>query len=273
MEFQSFQSDPQAALMGLALDLIVTVLLYGAGPVLFVKIRKSPVTLRFFRNFCVLYTIFIYLLFSALYLLSGISGVPNMAASVIWGVVFYRVCRKKLRKKEADCKPEAALEAPGQRAESAAQEPRQIVEVYRSKFRMPGQTQGSVRKMGRRIRLAAVGLCAALVASVGVNVYLSYQLQDRSAALRQAESEASSYSQRADSMRERYLEEKARADEAQEKANFLSSRIGMIVEGSPYYHSYSCEVFQNADAFWAHNVEYCRSLGYTKCPQCGWSLD
>lgn len=266
MEFQSFQSDPQAALMGLALDLIVTVFLYGAGPSMFVKIRKSPVTLRFFRNFCVLYTIFIYLLFSALYLLSGISGVPNMAAAVIWGVVFYRFCRKKLRKKEVDCKPNAALEA-------AAQEPRQIVEVYRSKFRMPVQEQDSAQRMGRWIRLAAVGLCAALVVSVGVNVYLLYLVQDRSAALLQAESEASSYSQRADSMRERYLEEKARADEAQDKANFLSSRIGMIVEGSPYYHSYSCEVFQNADAFWAHNVEYCRSLGYTKCPQCGWSLD
>lgn len=52
------------------------------------------------------------------------------------------------------------------------------------------------------------------------------------------------------------------------KANFLMNNIGLIVEGSPYYHTYDCEVFQDSSVYLAHNVEYCRYLGYTKCSAC-----
>lgn len=51
-------------------------------------------------------------------------------------------------------------------------------------------------------------------------------------------------------------------------AIFLYTRIGFIVNGSKYYHNYECSVFQSADEFWAHNIEYCEHLGYSKCPIC-----
>ena len=50
--------------------------------------------------------------------------------------------------------------------------------------------------------------------------------------------------------------------------NFLCGNIGFIVDGSKYYHNYNCKMFQAADSFWAHNIEYCRYLGYSKCPVC-----
>lgn len=51
-------------------------------------------------------------------------------------------------------------------------------------------------------------------------------------------------------------------------ATFLYNNIGFIVEGSNRYHNYDCPVFQGADEYWAHNIEYCEYLGYSKCGNC-----
>lgn len=51
-------------------------------------------------------------------------------------------------------------------------------------------------------------------------------------------------------------------------ALFLYNNIGFIVSGSSYYHNYECPVFQAADEYTAHNIEYCRYLGYGACPVC-----
>ena len=51
-------------------------------------------------------------------------------------------------------------------------------------------------------------------------------------------------------------------------AFFLYNKIGFIVRNSNRYHSYECPIFQEADEYWAHNVEYCEYLGYAKCGNC-----
>lgn len=51
-------------------------------------------------------------------------------------------------------------------------------------------------------------------------------------------------------------------------ALFLYNNIGFIVNGSSYYHNYECPVFQAASEYWAHNIEYCQSIGYRACPVC-----
>ena len=51
-------------------------------------------------------------------------------------------------------------------------------------------------------------------------------------------------------------------------AIFLYNNIGFIVNGSSYYHNYECPVFQAASEYWAHNIEYCQSIGYSACPVC-----
>ena len=51
-------------------------------------------------------------------------------------------------------------------------------------------------------------------------------------------------------------------------AIFLYNNIGFIVNGSSYYHNYECPVFQAASEYWAHNIEYCQSIGYRACPVC-----
>lgn len=49
----------------------------------------------------------------------------------------------------------------------------------------------------------------------------------------------------------------------------LSNGIGFIVNGSEYYHTSDCSVYKHARTYQAHNIEYCKSLGYSKCPECG----
>lgn len=261
MNFEAYQSNPSSFFVQIILNVFLTALFYGAGPVLFSAIRKSPVSIRFYRNFCVLYTIFVYLLFSVLYLLAGISGVPNMTAAVIWGVIFYRVCRKKLQKKE-----------PEQKVDATAEEPRQIVEVYRSKFRMPDQ-QVNADKPGKRVKAVIAILSVALVFSLCINGYQAVCMQNKDIELEKLESDVSVYKVKTEQLQASYDDAKERADILQEKSDFLSNKIGLIVEGSSYYHTYSCQIFQRADTFWAHNVEYCEFIGYEKCPICGFVFD
>lgn len=49
---------------------------------------------------------------------------------------------------------------------------------------------------------------------------------------------------------------------------FMYDSIGFIVPGSRYCHRYDCPVFQDADSYWAHNIEYCAGQGYSKHAAC-----
>lgn len=49
---------------------------------------------------------------------------------------------------------------------------------------------------------------------------------------------------------------------------FYYNRIGFVVDGSSHFHSFDCEIFEEADTYWAHNIEFCKSIGYTECPYC-----
>lgn len=53
-----------------------------------------------------------------------------------------------------------------------------------------------------------------------------------------------------------------------ELTHFYYNKIGLIVNGSNRYHRFDCPIFQEADRFWAHNIEYCEDIGYSKCPDC-----
>lgn len=52
------------------------------------------------------------------------------------------------------------------------------------------------------------------------------------------------------------------------ESNFLNENIGFIVDESDYYHNFQCDEIKNAARYWAHNIEFCESLGYTPCPNC-----
>lgn len=56
--------------------------------------------------------------------------------------------------------------------------------------------------------------------------------------------------------------------EVNDDFTFYYYGIGLIVDGSSYYHSFDCPIFEEADEYWAHNIEFCQSIGYAECPVC-----
>lgn len=74
--------------------------------------------------------------------------------------------------------------------------------------------------------------------------------------------------EKAESLYSSLSEQHERLENFSIDAAFLYDSIGFIVEGSSYYHHYDCPVYQIADEYWAHNIEYCQYLGYSKCPYC-----
>ncbi len=53
------------------------------------------------------------------------------------------------------------------------------------------------------------------------------------------------------------------------KANFLDEHIAFVTNPyADYYHTYSCPTFQNADSYWAYNIEAAEANGYSPCPRC-----
>lgn len=56
---------------------------------------------------------------------------------------------------------------------------------------------------------------------------------------------------------------------AYRKANFLDEHIAFVTNPyADYYHTYSCPTFQNADSYWAYNIEAAETNGYSPCPRC-----
>lgn len=56
---------------------------------------------------------------------------------------------------------------------------------------------------------------------------------------------------------------------AYRKANFLDEHIAFVTNSyADYYHTYSCPTFQNADSYWAYNIEAAEANGYSPCPRC-----
>jgi uncharacterized protein YpmS len=138
----------------------------------------------------------------------------------------------------------------------AKAEPAPIIEVYRSNFKLPQEREKNAGKnyfkMGFFIMLAVL-VC---LSSAFVWLYSNCSMD-----LEEAEKEISSLQEKVDSKQNIIRS-------MREESAMLNSSIGFIVDGSPYYHNYWCDTFQNADEYWAHNIEYCAYIGYSPCPYC-----
>lgn len=147
-------------------------------------------------------------------------------------------------------------------------------------FIQAGQTPPGVEteqpKPGKRS--PAVPLCIAAALLVVCTCILGYRASVLTAARDDLAAENAELRSRVSALstEKTQLQEKVNDLEARNEdlsgylhdATFLYNNIGFIVEGSNRYHNYDCPVFQGADEYWAHNIEYCEYLGYSKCGNC-----
>ena len=57
MDYSTFSENPNLYFMSILLAMAITLLAYGAGPLLFALIWKKPILKKRFRLLCILYTI------------------------------------------------------------------------------------------------------------------------------------------------------------------------------------------------------------------------
>ncbi len=133
-------------------------------------------------------------------------------------------------------------------------------------------------KLSMPLLIVSVLLLASVVGNIGQAIMRSNESADTAEEIRvlnnklQQKNEAiTKYRERAEKAESLYSslsEQHERLENFSIDAAFLYDSIGFIVEGSSYYHHYDCPVYQIADEYWAHNIEYCQYLGYSKCPYC-----
>lgn len=162
--------------------------------------------------------------------------------------------------------------------ESLSPQPRE--KLCGTPFIQAGQTPPGVEteqpKPGKRSPV--VPLCIAAALLVVCTCILGYRVSVLTAARDDLAAENAELHSRVSTLstEKTQLQEKVNDLEARNEdlsgylhdATFLYNNIGFIVEGSNRYHNYDCPVFQGADEYWAHNIEYCEYLGYSKCGNC-----
>lgn len=269
-----------------AVSALVTAATYGAGPMLLALLRKKPLRVRYLRIFSAVYTIAVWAVWQ--FLTYDGNAVRTMPA-LLWGYVFYRLARSVLEKKPVPAIPKerwytcpkcGQLVPEGKPCDCESLSPQPGKKLCGTPFIQAGQTPPGVEteqpKPGKRSPV--VPLCIAAALLVVCTCILGYRVSVLTAARDDLAAESAELRSRVSALstEKTQLQEKVNDLEARNEdlsgylhdATFLYNNIGFIVEGSNRYHNYDCPVFQGADEYWAHNIEYCEYLGYSKCGNC-----
>lgn len=269
-----------------AVSALVTAATYGAGPMLLALFRKKPLRVRYLRIFSAVYTIAVWAVWQ--FLTYDGNAVRTMPA-LLWGYVFYRLARSVLEKKPVPAIPKerwytcpkcGQLVPEGKPCDCESLSPQPGKKLCGTPFIQAGQTPPGVEteqpKPGKRSPV--VPLCIAAALLVVCTCILGYRVSvltaardDLTAENVELRSRVSSLSTEKTQLQEKVNDLEARNEDLSgylHDATFLYNNIGFIVEGSNRYHNYDCPVFQGADEYWAHNIEYCEYLGYSKCGNC-----
>jgi hypothetical protein len=269
-----------------AVSALVTAATYGAGPMLLALLRKKPLRVRYLRIFSAVYTIAVWAVWQ--FLTYDGNAVRTMPA-LLWGYVFYRLARSVLEKKPVPAIPKerwytcpkcGQLVPEGKPCDCESLSPQPGEKLCGTPFIQAGQTPPGVEteqpKPGKRSPV--VQLCIAAALLVVCTCILGYRVSVLTAARDDLAAENAELRSRVSALstEKTQLQEKVNDLEARNEdlsgylhdATFLYNNIGFIVEGSNRYHNYDCPVFQGADEYWAHNIEYCEYLGYSKCGNC-----
>lgn len=90
MTYELFQQGPEVYIPILLISLIVTVLAYGAFPIIFAKMRKKPITCKKYKCLCYGINFLVMVIFI------GISGTSSGVPYLLWTWVFSKYGTKIL---------------------------------------------------------------------------------------------------------------------------------------------------------------------------------
>lgn len=254
----------------IALDLGFTIVIYGAGPVVMLLLRRKPISAGKLKLFHVAYTAVVALILAFFNSFAG--DRVNFFPALLWGGIFFYINRTRLTNRGLLVNNIEPVRKPVLQGE-----PKEVVEQYCSEYVLPKAEEplaAVVPEAAKYKRLCIVlAVVLALVIFLGGATMISERQKAQSAEQRALTAEGKLKTEQAtvEKQKDRISKLHDQIDELRKDADdaeFLRRRIGFIVDGSNYYHHRGCPVFQAESTFWAHNIEYCQSLGYSKCPVC-----
>lgn len=291
-----------------AISILYTIILYGAGPLLFLRFRKNSITRGKLKAFSICYTFAVWLGSNIFWGIYADSDVSSGGAAILWGGIFYTYMKRELGKT-------------GQFVEKMPAIPKerfQEQETNMGKFVVDTETGEVVKESNttcdhhetvsqpvpavleapsRKSAIFTPAICVlscACLALAACNLWFWNETQtlhteiaaisEENSKLEARVSDISKENARKDVEYQSLQNEKAELESKKERSDRLESilgsrveevvdeldKIGFIVEGSKYYHRFECEDYTGAQEYWAHNVEYCEYLGYSRCPKCWW---
>ena len=273
------------SVMSFAISFVLTAAFYGAGPLL-LRLRKKPIPPKPLKWLHIGYTVVLALIF-AFY--NSINGYKiNFFPALLWGSIFYWWNCSYFDKKRRpsvplpDPKHEEAVSTdpvqpdPAPVLQEAPPEP--AVELPPAVQESPSADLAEVKKPKRKPNVLMIVLAVALVLSLAGNIWQGVSWASDSAEsaeeIRVLNNKITQLNSAIASYRDNVGELKSQIKDLESRNTYfneymvLNYRIGFIVDGSAYYHRYSCPVYRAADECTAHNIEYCRYLGYSACPVC-----
>ena len=93
MSYDLYEQGPSAYIPVLIVSLVITMVAYGAFPVIFAKIRKKQITKRKYKTLCFVFNFLVMFLFIAM------NGEATGAPYIMWTIVFSNLGISMLDKK------------------------------------------------------------------------------------------------------------------------------------------------------------------------------
>lgn len=286
-------------------NLALTALVYGIAPIIFYCTRKRPVRKRVLKTFHIIYTCVVGMLFAVGSSFAGL-GV-SFTPAVLWGLLFYHVNRVKLLDKGLLIRDKEDHPAPDQNiSECDSLETSPLDAALNEEAEVPVElpereiSEPLEPSTGKSLRTASavipVVLSVLLLASVAENVaqaILSKSLEETIAEVSAERDdligEINRLNQSQSSLHGKIKTLNNEVEENSISLYFYNKNIRFLVQGSSCYHKFDCPNVQETvggipvsavsdsgnalvtqgEAVNAHDIEYCKKLGYTDCPICG----
>lgn len=254
----------------LIVNFLLTALIYGIGPILFLLLRKRPLSTRTLKTFHIVYTVLTALLFAVGNSLS--EERISFSPALIWGLIFYEICKSKFEDRGL---LDVACIADGTQQPAETGAPREQLLVYEVQTAAPKEAC----RDDRRSKAALIALSVLLAVSIAGNVYQATQEQAKSQEITALQGEVKNLEGTVNTMRasrdilsNRVDTLKSENEELESYVKYFNNSIGFVVPGNKYYHCYGCPVVEEAGWFQAHNIEYCKVTGYSKHSAC-WGVN
>jgi len=286
MSYESLLENPGATFLTYFISLLITLVVYGAYPLLYAILQKEPITPKRYKWVCygVNFFLFIFIMFG---ILQGTSAWPY----IFWTAVFISVGRKILRDKGLliDSKENAQEEASASQPDIPAQIPdtfEPVAQITPVEPTIPNEHPRTFSSKGAVIALSV--MCALLLIVASVSIFHSYQQQQSiiqlneqvtqlleeldltNQTLSRTEANLSASRSIAQDLQAKLSDKNTEISELSEDLQFFNKYVVFVPDDNTrIYHKYDCpKRTAKSTSFWAYNVEAAKSTGYKPCEEC-----